>query len=1021
MGERISVSSIKKPLVIGFSVFFLIASLTQYLAYQRYFIVKDEKQTQVLREINSVKDRLQATLSYGFSATKTLGFIVEEYGTPRKFDSIAKHLLESNKYIDALELTKAGVISNIYPLQGNEKALGYNILEDSLRNKEAFKAIEKKTLFFAGPLELKQGGTAVIGRLPIFIDGNFAGFSVVIIKLSTLLKAAGIDTLQNNDFIYQLSKINPSTSKEEFFLPHGIPFDAKQSASIEIPDGEWKLYVMAKSNNAFLSVIAFSILGFIFSLTGGVFGWYLARQPDKLNKQVKEKTIELLTTQNNYRITIERVSDAFVALDKNWCYTYMNKKAGEIFHCDPLQIIGKHIWTEFPEGVGQPFYKAYYKAMDEQQYSLIEASYPPYDLWFENHIYPSSDGLTIYFKDVTERKRAQRKLESSEKYFRSLIENSSEAIVLIDNTGKVLYQSPSTERISGYSLEEMQALGGLEFIHPDDREKNASTFSLLVRSYGSSLTKSHRLRRKDGSYVWIEGTYTNLLKDENVNAIVYNYHDVTERIEAEQKLSESESRYRQLIQYLPEAIYNCDNEGRILLYNQAAVDLWGRKPELEKDLWCGSWKLFKKDGQPLPLEDCPMAICIREKRPVEGEEIIIERPDGTQRYVLVHPAPIYNNANEVIGSVNILIDITERKKAEDLVQVSQARLIEAQAVAKIGSWETNLLNLQVTWSLETYKIFEIDPDDFLHSHPNFLEYVHPLDKEKVDTAFKNSFNLRSPHIIEHRIITPLGTLKHVEERWAIFYDQDGKPIRALGTCQDITEKVKAEIDLKISYDQLKELTGHLQRIREEERTRIAREIHDELGQQLTGLKMDTSWILKNKGQNDMLIQEKLSNMISLIDQTIKTVRRISSELRPGILDDLGLIAALEWQSKEFEKRTGIKSRFHTDLNDLDLETNIETNIFRVYQEALTNVARHSEATLVETVLEERNGFLRLTIKDNGIGFDEEAVKSKKSLGLIGMRERASLFHGKLTFKIEKQNGVVIMLEMPFIHKDKRQP
>ncbi len=768
MKANTTTSSSKTPRLTGLIVFLLIAGLTQFLSYQRYLIVKEEKHNQILREINSVKDRLQTALSYDLAAVQTLKFVVEEYGVPKNFDSIAKRILQSNKFIDALELTQGGEITNVYPLQGNEAAIGYNILEDSLRNQEAYKAIDMKSLYFAGPFELKQGGVAVVGRLPIFINNEFQGFAAVLIKISTLLKAAGIDTLPGNEFVYQLSKVNPTTLKEEYFLPESRSFESGQSVVIEIPDGEWKLHVMSKNKKAFLGVLAISILGFLLSLVGGIFAWYLARQPLKLNKLVEEKT--------------------------------------------------------------------------------------------------------------------------------------------------------------------------------------------------------------------------------------------------------------------------------------------------------------------------------------------------------------------------------------RMLQVSEARLIEAQALAKVGSWETNLSTMEVTWSLETYKIFEIDPVDFKHSHPNFLDYVHPLDREMVDHAFKESIGSHFLHVVEHRAVSPSGAIKYVEERWKIFYDPLGNPVRALGTCQDlterkqaqlkiiqsekdyknlfennpspmfiwnfkttqiidcneevllkygytrdeflnltikdirpledvaaleevitteeqygrvhkkvwrhkkksgevmflditghlidyngtraslvmlndITEKLKAEEELKASYDQLKELTGHLQRVREEERTRIAREIHDELGQQLTGLKMDTSWILKSKNQSEVMVQERLSNMILLIDDTIQSVRRIASELRPGILDDLGLIAALEWQTQEFEKRTGIRSRFKTEVEDSDFDINIVTNIFRVYQEALTNVARHSQATLVETALEEKNGVLSLIVKDNGVGLNLEEAKNKKSLGLVGMKERALMLHGNLIIKNEEQRGVTIALEIPLQGKD----
>ena len=173
----------------------------------------------------------------------------------------------------------------------------------------------------------------------------------------------------------------------------------------------------------------------------------------------------------------------------------------------------------------------------------------------------------------------------------------------------------------------------------------------------------------------------------------------------------------------------------------------------------------------------------------------------------------------------------------------------------------------------------------------------------------------------------------------------------------------------------------MEKIQEEERTRIAREIHDELGQQLTCLKMDAAWIGKKISSEDKLIQQKLSSMLSVIDDTVKSVRRISSELRPGILDDLGLIPALEWQSQEFEKRTGIRSVYKSHVNEFNPSSNISTNIFRVYQEALTNIARHAQATFVETTLEETERLLVLKVRDNGLGIDKVEASVKDSSGL----------------------------------------
>jgi len=207
----------------------------------------------------------------------------------------------------------------------------------------------------------------------------------------------------------------------------------------------------------------------------------------------------------------------------------------------------------------------------------------------------------------------------------------------------------------------------------------------------------------------------------------------------------------------------------------------------------------------------------------------------------------------------------------------------------------------------------------------------------------------------------------------------------------------------------------VQSIREEERIRIAREIHDELGQWLTALKLEAFLIKKAIIPNDTKAEQQLSSMIALVIQTEKVVGRIATELRPCVLDDLELLSALEWQGTEFEKRTGIQLRISSS-GDLQLDTTLSTCVFRVYQEALTNIARHANATKVDIIFKQKGDNVTLTIKDNGRGFDLNEVKSKKSFGLIGMRERALLFNGELHIESSKSNGTVIRLKVPFIQK-----
>jgi PAS domain S-box-containing protein len=212
-------------------------------------------------------------------------------------------------------------------------------------------------------------------------------------------------------------------------------------------------------------------------------------------------------------------------------------------------------------------------------------------------------------------------------------------------------------------------------------------------------------------------------------------------------------------------------------------------------------------------------------------------------------------------------------------------------------------------------------------------------------------------------------------------------------------------------DRMRALTDRIEAIREDERTQIAREIHDELGQALTALKMDIAWVTRRLGaQATDQVAEKLSEMAKFSDAIIATVRRISAELRPGILDDLGLAAAIEWQLEEFSKRTGVQTELHSTLGDPVLQRDLSTAVFRILQEALTNVARHASATMVKVTLELERGRVKLEVEDDGVGIP--AAADKTSLGLIGMRERARRLGGECLVRPRDPRGTQVCVTVP---------
>jgi signal transduction histidine kinase len=250
-------------------------------------------------------------------------------------------------------------------------------------------------------------------------------------------------------------------------------------------------------------------------------------------------------------------------------------------------------------------------------------------------------------------------------------------------------------------------------------------------------------------------------------------------------------------------------------------------------------------------------------------------------------------------------------------------------------------------------------------------------------------------------------------------DEVGKLARAFNAMGWQVNQAKRALEQKVlesgkMNEQLRNLSAHLQNIREDERKHIAREMHDELGQFLTALKMDLLWLNKklSTGEETDANREKLKEMTRLVDEAVLFVRKLAAELRPSILDDLGLIPALEWHSQEFTRRFQINVEFKSRVEEIETSPMIATGIFRIYQESLTNVARHSEAKKVMSVLEIIGGEIRLSIADDGKGFDMNGSGRTKTLGLLGMKERALMLGGTLEIISEPGKGTTIYISVP---------
>jgi signal transduction histidine kinase len=269
------------------------------------------------------------------------------------------------------------------------------------------------------------------------------------------------------------------------------------------------------------------------------------------------------------------------------------------------------------------------------------------------------------------------------------------------------------------------------------------------------------------------------------------------------------------------------------------------------------------------------------------------------------------------------------------------------------------------------------------------------------TGVPANFELFEPHL-----------KKHIEIRALPRFNNRKQIVGVIHIVRDISERKKSEKKIRDSQRQLRNLTSHLLSIRERDRECIAREIHDELAQSLTAMHMDLKLLEKKLPRGNKSLHERTRSMSEILDTVIQRVQKISSELRPKILDELGLLPAITWQARKFENRTGIKCEVLSNLQNIKLDQNRDTDIFRIFQETITNIYRHAKATSVEVSIEENIGQLMMKIKDNGTGIRKAQIVDSKSLGLIGMRERVQLLQGKIEIQGIPNKGTTVSINVP---------
>jgi len=583
--------------------------------------------------------------------------------------------------------------------------------------------------------------------------------------------------------------------------------------------------------------------------------------------------------------------------------------------------------------------------------------------------------------ESSELKKTEQALRESEKKYRLLVENLNEGIWAIDAEAITTFANEKMAETLGYRVEEMMGKSLYEFM--DDRGKELAEYNFERRQQGVKEQHDFEFMRKDGSRLYAS-LETSPLTDSEGNFVgaLAGVMDITERKRAEEVLR----RAQFTVEHSADSMLWVTSEGKIIYANEEACRRRGYTREEMLSL-----EIFEIN---VDFADDPDTWEMVRDRLRESGHFTAEfrhRTKGGEVFPVDAALSFFEFEGGWLFVANVR-DITDRRQAEEALRTSEERF---RAVFE-----------NMSSGVAVYEAIDEGRDFLIRDFNKAGETIDDITREEL---LGRSLQECFPGAREFGLLEVLKRVWEtgVPENFPIAFYQDNRTSgwrdnfvyklpagELVAIYDDVSEKKRAEEQMARSQEQLRALSTRLQEAREEERTRISREIHDELGQALTGLKMDLSWLRRSLPEGHPESYERIESMAGLIDSNIALVRQISSDLRPAVLDQLGLAAALEWLAQDFEKRTGIKCTFDTDVSERRFDENTSSTVFRVFQEALTNITRHAEATRVDVVLDEHDGMIVLEVKDNGKGISESEIGAAKSLGILGMKERAMAVGGE---------------------------
>jgi len=766
------------------------------------------------------------------------------------------------------------------------------------------------------------------------------------------------------------------------------------------------------SNNHFLNAVLLDVFFGVFSTLGLTLAAVIAEKEQSARERERFEREQAATEARlRFAAIVESCDDAIISGTLDGIIVSWNGGAQRIYEYTEAEAVGKPIAILLPPELPHEENKILETLRAGgriEHFETIRITKTGKRINVSLTISPIRDsggrtvGISGIGRDITGRKLAEQAHQEIEDKLRLLLDSTAEAIYGVDLEHRCTFCNSACLRISGYEHSD-QLLG-----------KNTHDLLHHTRADGTALPveecRVHRVARtgegvhsEDEVFWRANGTsfpveywsYPQRRGDEVVGAVVA-FTDITERKLAEERLRESEEQFRTLAEAIPQLCWMAHGDGHIFWYNQRWYTYTGTTPE-QMEGW-GWQSVHDPQALPLVLERWKTSIATGEPFDMVFP---LKAANGEFHPFLTRITPVKDSKGSVVGWFGTNTDVTELRDAQEALRTSEERLRLALQAARIGTFEWNLRTGVNTWTPELESLYGLPPGGFGGTRTAFENLVHPEDRarirELVDMALKSGPPTRG----EWRVVFPDGSVHWIAGRWQVFMNESGEPSRMIGINTDIT-------DQKLAEESLSGMTRKLVEAQEQERARIARELHDDINQRLAMLAIELEQLKENPSD----IGSRLQELRQRTSEISNDVQALSHDLHSSQLEYLGVVAGMKSWCKEFARRQKMEIDCRHDVRST-LQPEIGLCLFRVLQEALHNAVKHSGVNRIEVQLREQSGEIHLIVSDSGRGFDMEAIKQGRGLGLISMRERVRLVNGTIEIESKQLGGTTIHVRVPF--------